>query len=224
MQNFESARGDNFNLNLALVDGSSVAIDITGYAFELILKRRKEYTDDDARTITHAGQIDSAAGGLASIALDEADTADLTGTYFYRVKFTDADGGVHRALEGAMTFSEQVVGSYNGSATISVEDNVVTATVSNFSGASTTFDVDKFSRTAGTGYVTLSASQFAGTAVIPTEFPFRANSLSIFRNGVLMEKTAEYTEAVARTGFTFDPTVAADFDTTDKFEAKYVKN
>ena len=82
------------------------------------------------------------------------------------------------------------------------------------------YRVEKFSRTAGTGYTTLTANQLAGTDPVTLGYVFRINSIQIFRNGILMEKTAEYTEATDRTGFT----LVGTYDTTDKFEARYVKN
>lgn len=220
MQNFEAARGDNFNLNLAIVDENGDPIDLTGYSFELILKPRKELADDDERVVSFNGEVSDASGGLATVAIDAEDSADLRGSYFYRVKMTDAEGGVHRAGEGVITFSDILVGAVTASMNVSIEDNIVTATIANFSGATTTFKTDKYSRTAASGFVTLTANQLAGSAVIPTSYAYRTDSLRLFCNGVLMEKGVQYSEAVDRTSFT----LIGSYDDTDKFEANYVKN
>lgn len=81
------------------------------------------------------------------------------------------------------------------------------------------FKIEKFSRTAQAGYTTLTANQLAGSAVIPTAFTYRPDALQLLRNGITMERDADFTEASDRTGFTF----TGSYDSTDKFEARYVK-
>jgi len=81
-----------------------------------------------------------------------------------------------------------------------------------------TYAVEKFSGAGGTGYTTLTANQMSGAAAITFATAFKANTATLFKNGVLMESTVDYSEAVGRTGVTLLVAV----ESTDKIEVRYV--
>jgi metallophosphoesterase superfamily enzyme len=73
------------------------------------------------------------------------------------------------------------------------------------------FDKDSFVRETFTG--------LNGTDNILTfGNTFRSNSLTLYLNGILMEKTVDYTEAVIRDA----ATVLVNLEVADKIEARYV--
>jgi len=105
-------------------------------------------------------------------------------------------------------------------ANVAIGTRDVNATVSNPDAeAVQTYAITKYCGTAGAGYTTLTANQLSGAAAVVFATNFKANTLSLFKNGILMEKDVEYSEAVARTGFTLLVAV----DATDKIEARYVQ-
>lgn len=88
------------------------------------------------------------------------------------------------------------------------------------SAADQVHSIEKWSGTAGTGYTTLTANQRSGAAEIPTGYRFKASTLILFKNGILMEKDSDYSEAADREGFT----LLIAIDSTDKIEGRYVRN
>lgn len=80
--------------------------------------------------------------------------------------------------------------------------------------------IQKWSGAGGTGYTTLTANQMSGVSEIPTSYRFKASTLILFKNGVLMEKDADYSEAADREGFTLLVAV----ESSDKIEGRYARN
>lgn len=124
----------------------------------------------------------------------------------------DVEGG-----GGSATVQNQAAAQNN----IAIQTQDANVTVSNpGSSAEQVHSIEKFSGAGGTGYTTLTANQRSGAAEIPTAYRFKANTLILFKNGVLMEKDADYSEAVDREGFTLIVAIESD----DKVEVRYVRN
>ncbi len=131
---------------------------------------------------------------------------------------------VNRPINAAVSMSAQgnaqIQNATAQAASIASGQRAVSATITiPTTGANLKPKIEKFSRTVYSGYTLLTANQLAGSAIIETEFIYRVKTLMIFRNGVLMEREVEYSEALDRTGFT----LIGSYDAADKFEVRYVK-
>lgn len=99
MNHFTMAAGETVTLSITATDSTGAALNLTGSTLAWILSdgERTQVTKstDDGITVTNA------AGGLFSIRLDAADTADLPdGLYYHRAQVTDADDAVTTLLSG----------------------------------------------------------------------------------------------------------------------------
>lgn len=105
--------------------------------------------------------------------------------------------------------------------TVEIASQDATVTVQNpGSAADQVHSIEKFSGAGGTGYTTLTSNQMSGATEIPTGYRFKASTLILFKNGILMEKDSDYSEAADREGFTLLVAVEA----SDKIEGRYVRN
>ena len=86
-----------------LTDNAGTAIDITSYAFSLVVKGKRTASAD----ITKTGSIVTAASGTFRFAIVPSDTSSLTysdgATLFSYIQVTDASAKVS-IIEGTVTF------------------------------------------------------------------------------------------------------------------------
>jgi hypothetical protein len=107
--NYSKFRGDDVTLNLTFEkDSSGVAIDITNYVIYFSLKRNKyDTTAALSKTVTsHTAPL----LGQTQIALTNAETAALNGSYYYDMAYiTNITGGTKKTVDaGAFTFKEDI--------------------------------------------------------------------------------------------------------------------
>ena len=107
MTNYSKFRGDDVTLNLTFKDSGGVAIDITAYTIYFSLKRNKyDATAILAKTVT---SHTDPTNGQTQVALTNAETAVLQGTYYYDIAYLTAVGGTKKTVDtGVFTFKEDI--------------------------------------------------------------------------------------------------------------------
>lgn len=102
MSDLAIIRGDTETLDVAVVDeDTGEAVDISGASLWWYVKRESTDDDDDAVIAKDPSDITIApgAGGTATVAIDEADTADVVpGVFFWELQIVL--GGATRTLAG----------------------------------------------------------------------------------------------------------------------------
>lgn len=106
MQNFVTKAGNDFNLDLTFTQDAN-PLDITNATIKLFLKRRRDLADDADGVVVVNADITNGSGGLCSIEMNAQLTAELQGTYFYYVQYTDENAVVDEVLEGVITFDDK---------------------------------------------------------------------------------------------------------------------
>lgn len=107
MTNYSKFRGDDVTLNLTFKDSAGVAINITGYTIYFSLKRNKyDTTAVLAKTIT---SHTAPTLGQTQIALTNAETAILNGSYYYDISYLTGVAGTKKTVDtGVFTFKEDI--------------------------------------------------------------------------------------------------------------------
>lgn len=219
MQNLNARIGDDFELNLVFQDEGGAEKDITGWDIDFIMRQAQELEAGDEGFYSTAVNLTTPVEGVATLNIADTITDAFEGSYFYDIKTTD-DSGIEKIVaSGVLTFSKTGVVNI-AEFTIRMGATISTTVALNASANVGSAKLEKFSRTAQSGYTTLSANQLAGSAVIETAYAFRTDSLFVLRNGVVLERGTDYTEASDRSGFT----LVGTYDDTDKFEARYTKS
>lgn len=99
-------RSDTQEVDWSLKSADGLAYNLVGCTLTLLVGTSLGFTADK---ITKAMSIVDAANGTASAGLTPADTSDLNGDYFYRVKLTMPDGSVKTADYGTFRVVDQVL-------------------------------------------------------------------------------------------------------------------
>ena len=107
-QNFQSERGDSFDLSLTFKDENGGAVDITAWKIFFTAKLSKDLDDDDEGVIAKTADIIKGDEGTAKISLTAEDTDDLLGVYFYDVQYKDKDDNVKTIIKGKIIFTKDI--------------------------------------------------------------------------------------------------------------------
>ena len=108
-QNFESPRGDDFDLDLVFTDDQGDPQTITTWEILFTAKQSKELGDDAAAgVVKKAVDITGGPAGLASLNLPAATTEDLLGPYFYDIQYKDDNGAIKTKARGIIVFTKDV--------------------------------------------------------------------------------------------------------------------
>lgn len=102
--NYLKKQGESVTLSLTFKDCCGCAIDICQYTVFLTLKNRKTDADCSAVVCKTITQHTAPACGLTQIALTNAETCALAGTYFYDMKYKTGSGQVKYIDNGVFTF------------------------------------------------------------------------------------------------------------------------
>lgn len=96
--------GEDKTLSFAVVDASAVAVNITGWALEWVLRRDAGDAALITKTVGSGITITNGAGGLCSVAIADTDTDNLDeGGYWHALRRTDA------GTETVLSFGEVVL-------------------------------------------------------------------------------------------------------------------
>lgn len=183
--NYEIRIGDSFDIPIA------VGEDITGWSFELLVMDEKGASTYVLQKTVAAHN--DAENGNTSIGITAAESALISGTKYYLVKYTTPAGSVKTFLAGVMTFGTNVTTTVTDGVTITVTGSAA---------------VGFASETLATDGVETSF-QFAST--------FRAGSLVVYRDGVLATRGTDYAEKADRSGVDFATAPAADEEWTVQY-------
>jgi uncharacterized lipoprotein YehR (DUF1307 family) len=106
--NFQTFQGNDYPINFTFKNSAGAVIVITGYTVFFTIKRNKNDADADkilTKTVTEHSDAD---GGVTTITLEDTDTINLLGTYYYDLKYKALDTTIHRGIDGVITFEEQI--------------------------------------------------------------------------------------------------------------------
>jgi hypothetical protein len=100
---------NDISLNVAITS-NGVALDLTGYTVNALLKTKAGIADSDPTTLTLSSAggspkitITNAAGGLCTVAIPHSDLQDQTHT-FYRIDAVDPSSNINTAIYGNVTY------------------------------------------------------------------------------------------------------------------------
>jgi len=106
--NYLKHSGDDVTLNLTFKDANGVVIDITAYTVYFLLKRNRYDTDAGAAVSKTITAHTDPTNGLTQIALTNAETVLLKGSYYYSIHYLTGVGGTKKQVDlGVMTFQER---------------------------------------------------------------------------------------------------------------------
>ena len=110
VQNFTQVSGEDISISLTFTKGNGSAQDITGWTIRLMIKEQVDDADADAKVNIDA-TIDDATGGLASFSIPDTTTSELSGTYYYEMRYEDSSNNIKPILTGKFLFKKKVIGS-----------------------------------------------------------------------------------------------------------------
>ena len=102
--------GEDKTWTVTILDSDSVAVDITGYTFLFTVKEKISDTDANAIIQKEITSHSDPTNGITQIALDSADTKDLSGKYLYDYQWKDDATKRKVVLKNATFEIEQRVG------------------------------------------------------------------------------------------------------------------
>jgi archaellin len=108
MTNYLKFRGDDVALNLTFKDSAGVAIDITNYTIYFTLKKNKFDEDADAVLLKNITVHTSPTAGQTQVSLTSAETALLSGSYYYDIRYKTGAGVKKVVDSGVFTFQENI--------------------------------------------------------------------------------------------------------------------
>ena len=108
MTNYSKFRGDDVTLSLTFKDSAGVAINITAYTVYLLVKRNKYDADAQAVLSKTVTSHTAPTLGQTQIALTNAETAVLNGSYYYSISYLTGVSGTKKTVDtGVITFKER---------------------------------------------------------------------------------------------------------------------
>lgn len=106
-QNFAMVSGDSKTLDIGIVDGDGVAVDVsTAPAIAYQIAASPAATALVTKTLASGITV---ATSTVSVTLAPADTASLAGVYYHELQVTDAGGRVFTALSGYVTIERDLI-------------------------------------------------------------------------------------------------------------------
>lgn len=99
-QDFVMWAGDNKLIDVTVVDGDGVAVDITGATIKWVLAKTAGDSALVTKTTGDGITITDAAAGKFRVTLVPADTESLAGVYYHEAEVTDASSQVSTVLIG----------------------------------------------------------------------------------------------------------------------------
>lgn len=111
-QNFVCYKGDTLVFNLAFKQEDGTAEDITDWEVYFSMKKTRDLDDDDEGVISVDGVLSAdPTTGLATVTLTELLLSDCLGSYFYGIKYKDAEiePNVKTVMEGKIIFLKNTV-------------------------------------------------------------------------------------------------------------------
>jgi len=107
-KNLTGYRGDSKTINVSFKDALGAAINITGWTVFFTAKTSKSDLDAASAVKKDVTAHTNAAGGITDIVLTAADTANVSGNYFYDIQAKKSDGTIVTVIDGIITFKEDI--------------------------------------------------------------------------------------------------------------------
>ncbi len=101
-------RGDSDAKGFIIQDSNGVAIDITGFSFQMTVNTEKDPTDQVNEQFTIVGVIGVATDGTVSFAPTVTDTDITPGIYFYDIEQTDAASRIKTVIKGKVSIIQDI--------------------------------------------------------------------------------------------------------------------
>lgn len=98
-------QGDTFGRTINVSDDSG-SVDISGWTFYVTVKDSYDDDDTNAALSDDITSHDAPSNGVSSFAFPPADTEDLSGSYYYDIKYDDGSGDIETFLRGTINFVE----------------------------------------------------------------------------------------------------------------------
>jgi len=100
--------GDDRTFSVTVTDSDGTSRDITGWTLRVTVKERKTDPDSDAVITKDITSHSAPTDGATEFTFTSSETSDLNGSYYYDIQITDADGDIHTATTGTVTFTQGV--------------------------------------------------------------------------------------------------------------------
>lgn len=101
-------RGDSDAKGFVVQDSAGVAIDISGFTFELTVNSEKNPADQVNEQFTVSGVIGSGPAGTVSFAPTTANTDITPGIFFYDIEQTDGSGRIKTIIKGKCVIVQDI--------------------------------------------------------------------------------------------------------------------
>ncbi len=101
-------RNDNRTFTLTFTDENGAAIDITGFTCFFTVKENMSDSDDDAKIKQTWSSHSDPTNGESQFSLIPADTASLSGMYYFDVQIKDLSSKIYTTMIGYFNIVEDV--------------------------------------------------------------------------------------------------------------------
>lgn len=103
-QNFSMYSGDTKFIDITIVDGNDVPVEITGTTIKWVVKRNvRSSVNNVLKTTTDGISIIDPLVGKFQVKLDPEDTDRLSGEFYHEAELKDVQGNVSTILTGTLT-------------------------------------------------------------------------------------------------------------------------
>lgn len=92
--------GDDYNINIHVLNSRRHAKDITGSTLKWLLAQNERCSPLITKTEGSGITMTDSSEGLAILNIDSTDTENLAGTYYHELKLIDADGNIRTIAYG----------------------------------------------------------------------------------------------------------------------------
>jgi hypothetical protein len=96
-------QGDTVSLDFAIVDDAGAVVDLTSATIRWQMARSVYAEPDLEKSIGDGITVTDDEGGLFTVLLDDVDTIDLAGTFYYEVEIIDGGGNVSTPKTGTIS-------------------------------------------------------------------------------------------------------------------------
>lgn len=113
-QHFEMISGDTATITVTVDDGAGGVVDLTGATVTFAMSKDKPGSRFNAtakitKTVGDGVTLTDPTNGVMTVALDAADTDDLSGRYHYEIEVTDTSSNVATVTTGIITIKPDLV-------------------------------------------------------------------------------------------------------------------
>lgn len=108
--NLTAVRGDTFSMEVRMTAADGAAVDLTGYTLMFTVKPLADHAADDSAAVVAVDVTahTDAAGGLSTVTVPAADTADLLGVYAWDLQSRAPDGTITTLTGGQVEWLADV--------------------------------------------------------------------------------------------------------------------